>query len=60
MGFCILSKTGFLLHFGGEGLEQRKYRQIDSCLYDLDEFRAANSRVIIARTYPYGMSPFMF
>ena len=59
MGFSIISKTGFLLHFGGEGLEQRKYRQIDSCLYDFDVFSAANDRVIFARTYSYGMIPFI-
>ena len=60
MGLSILSKTGFLLPFGGERLEHRKYRQIDSCLFDLEVFSAANDRVIFARTYSYGMIPFIF
>ena len=59
MGLSILSKTGFLLPFGGERLEHRKYRQIDSRLYDFDLFSAANDRVIFARTYSYGIIPFM-
>ena len=59
MGLSILSKTGFLLHFGGEGLEQRKHRQIDSCLFDLEVFSAANNRIISALTYSYGIIPFM-
>ena len=59
MGLSILSKTGFLLHFGGERLEHRKHRQIDSCLFDLEVFSAANNRIISALTYSYGIIPFM-
>ena len=46
MGLSILSKTGFLLPFGVERLEHRKHRQIDSCLFDLEVFSAANNRII--------------